>query len=157
MFEVRCIVGDKKLSDVLRVLKGHTLEHPVVIPVDEAGMGHNVSQTEQASTQTSNPAKVKYKPRRRKVGGHHVKGKGAVQVVRDLINRTGAIRISAREMKRATMAAGYSPGAYSHAIKLLVADKTIRAISGTHGDYDVVRHTPDVVKITQASEVIQHG
>lgn len=35
MFEVRCIVKDNRLSDVLRALRAVTVEPPVVLPVDE--------------------------------------------------------------------------------------------------------------------------
>lgn len=150
MFEVRCIVGDKKLSDVLRALKGHTIEHPVVIPVSEAG-GESNSGTFDYTV----PAQAPKKPKKAKTprrGGYHMKDKGAKQVVLDLISRSGAIRISAREMKRATVAAGYSTGAYSHALKLLVADRTLRAIAGSRGDYDVIQS-----ETAPVHKVIQHG
>lgn len=156
MFEVRCIVGDKKLSDVLRALKGHTLEHPVVIPVDDKVM--SASQLDAADAQP-NPkrgpykkSKVRKSPVQR--GGYHLKGEGATRIARDLIERTGVTHITAREIKRATMVAGYSPNAYSHALKILVADKTLRPVKGAVGEYDVIKFTPTVVT---ASEAIQHG
>lgn len=149
MFEVRCVVGDKKLRDVLLLLQGNTLEPPVVIPTGNAEPAATPVVTKAPVPQRAAATKKKRKPPIHQ-GGSHLKGKGATQVVRELIERTNAIRISAREMKHTTVAQGYSDGAYSHAIKLLVADKTIRAIPGTFGEYEVLRPT-------QAHETIQHG
>jgi hypothetical protein len=35
MFEIRCIVADKRLADVLHSLRNLTLEAPVVVPIAE--------------------------------------------------------------------------------------------------------------------------
>lgn len=151
MFEVRCIVGDKKLRDVLVFLRGNTLEPPVVIPTGETDEGTGIVTPEPKPRQ----AKVKKRVPRAvgRQGGFHRKGLGAVKVIRDLIDNSGAVRISAREMKQVTVAAGYSPGAYSHALKILVADNTVRPSPDTRGDYDVVKTVAHV----PAHEAIQHG
>lgn len=158
MFEVRCIVGDKKLSDTLRALRGHTIEPPVVIPVEE-DIADDSAKVDGLLKAAATKPQPKFKKRRKPIqmGGKHLKGRGATVIVRDLITSTGATQISSKEMKRATMAQGYSPGAYSHAIKLLVADKTIRALN-SFGDYEVVKPAVKTTSTTAtAQEMIQNG
>lgn len=122
MFEIRCIVGDKKLSDALRALKGHTIEHPVVLPVD------SLSPAAAGANGNTEPApKKKYKRRKPLIaGGSHRAGQGTIQIARDLLTKSGVDKISAREIKQAVMAAGYSHGAYSHAIKILLKEKVLK-------------------------------
>lgn len=122
MFEIRCIVGDKKLREVLVFLNSNnTLEPPVVIPVG------GINAAEVVKKVTVQQPKI-YKKRRKPIhrGGKHLKGKGSTQVVRDFIERTGVHHITARDMKTATVSAGYSPNAYSHAVKLLLKDGSIK-------------------------------
>lgn len=139
MYEIRCIVGDKKLKEVLVFLhNNNTLEYPVIIPLGNDGHSQpqngNATQTVQEPTKPKAPVQKLKKPKlsakQRKSplqpGGKHLKGQGATAVVRNLIERTGVTHITARDMIQATMATGYSKGAYSHAIKLLLADKTVR-------------------------------
>ena len=156
MYEIRCIVGDKKLREVLVFLNNNnTLEPPVVIPTASSLPGINAPKTApvQPPTQKKAPPKRRKKPIQQ--GGQHLKGRGSTQIVRDLLERTRATQISAKEMKRATVAAGYSSNAYSHAIKLLLADKTISPDPRQHGNYYV--DSSQVLNPTQAHKVSQHG
>lgn len=139
MYEIRCIVGDKRLREVLVFLhNGNTLEHPVVIPVLDNGHPEplNVDVTKPIPALEHKPSKPAKKKRKSPLqhGGRHLKGMGATEVVRDLIRKTGRPNILAREMSDATLAVGYSKGAYSHAIKLLLAEKVIRRTS-VPGEY----------------------
>jgi hypothetical protein len=153
MYEVRCIVGDKKLREVLIFLNNNnTLEPPVVIPVGPSSLKGEAAMNTTINEAVVHLKKPKPDKKRRKpvqTGGRHQKGTGSVQVVRAFMAQTGATHISAREMKQATIAAGYSPNAYSHAVKLLIADKTIRPIPGHSGAYTVT--TPTI------SEAMQYG
>lgn len=144
MFEIRCIVGDKKLSDALRALKGHTIEHPVVLPVDAE------TAPVAAPTNGSDPVpKKKYKRRKPLVqGGKHRTGQGTIQIARDLLAKSGVDKISAREIKQAVMAVGYSHGAYSHAIKILLKEKVLKPTESM-GEYIVTHPHPHQSSETQ--------
>jgi hypothetical protein len=139
MYEIRCIVGDKKLRDVLVFLtNNNTLEPPVVIPT-----GPPLTNGLDKLKKDAAKAPMAKKPQKKsfKHGGKHTKGRGATEIVRDLLTKTGATRIFAREMREAAVAAGYSTNAYSNAIKVLLADNTIRRAKGLFGVYDVVNPT----------------
>lgn len=143
MLEIRCLIEDKRVSEALRALKGLTVDHPVVLPY-ETESAAQPAPSPQATKPARRDSLSKYKRRVRKdgrpvkVGGHHSKGKGAAEVVRTLIAQSDADHITAREVKRAVMAAGYSTGSYSNALKLLQDEGAIKAME-TIGDYRVVR------------------
>ncbi len=135
MYEIRCTVSDAKLASALKALNGLTFGLPSVIVAedDEAPVAKTASGAK-------NYVRGPYKPSKRRIkkaGGLTVKGTGAPQIVRDLIATSGALRISAKEMKQATMAQGYSPGGYSHAVKLLTKDGTIKPLG--FGHYEIVK------------------
>lgn len=135
MYEIRCIVEDKKLRDVLRFLNDNkTLEPAVVIPVDDTDTAAAVASAAPAAPKLQKKSKRK-KPIQ--AGSRLLKGKGSTQIIRDLIERTGVERITVAEMREALVAKGYSKNAYSHAIKLLTADRTIRPDNDLVGVYNV--------------------
>ena len=146
MYEIRCTVSDAKLASVLKALNGLTFGLPSVTVVEDTEAP--VAKTASAR---KNYVRGPYKPSKRKlkkVGGLRDKGSGAPQIVRDLISKSGALRISAKEMKQATMAQGYSPGGYSHAIKLLTEDGTIKPLG--FGHYEIVKK-PETATHTQSA------
>lgn len=101
MFEVKCIVGDKKLSEVMRALGGLTLEPPVVIAVD----GAEILQTK--------------KPR---PNGDMT----SFGLVTDLIKRDKLKKITAAQLKQYLVTNGYSSNGYSYALKLLLERKIVK-------------------------------
>jgi hypothetical protein len=142
MYEIRCTVSDAKLASILKALSGLTFGLPSVTVVEDTEAP--VAKTASAR---KNYVRGPYKPSKRKlkkVGGLRDKGSGAPQIVRDLISKSGALRISAKEMRQATMAQGYSAGGYSHAIKLLTEDGTIRPLG--FGHYEVVKKPETAVQ-----------
>jgi len=153
MYEVRCLVEDNKLRGVLVFLNNNnTLEPPVVIPTVLNNRDIDAPVVQQPKQpQQSTQKKAPPKPKRKKPiqqGGSHLKGKGSTQVVRDYIKGNGVTEITAGEMRKATVAVGYSTNAYSHAIKLLLADRTIRPAPGKpHGNYVVVKPTHTDAKL----------
>lgn len=134
MFEIRCIVGDKKLRDVLLSLRNLTIGAPSVTPVEALG-----PQEDTAPVASAKPNKKTAK--RRTGGGFRVKGTGVIQILRPLIEKSGVEHISAREMKVAAEAAGYRPGAYSHGVKILLEEGSIKALG--FGHYQVVKRLGD--------------
>lgn len=139
MFEVRCIVGDKKLHDVLRALKGQTLEHPVVIPVDD-----NQQTTEMAETEVTQQLVVGKLPQVRTIPQKKKRRKfvpdpnrkPAVAIVSDYIEAQRLSHINAATMRAIVEQEGHSRNSYSHAIKLLTKRGVLKATD--FGEYDVV-------------------
>lgn len=141
MYEIRCTVSDAKLASVLRALTGLTFGLPSVIVAED-------NEAPVAKPVAARNSRVRAKPKKslgsvNKLGGLREKGTGAPQIVRDLIASSGASRISAREMRQATVDKGYSPGGYSHAIKLLTKDGTLRPLG--FGHYEIVKK-PDALE-----------
>jgi hypothetical protein len=161
MYEIRCIVGDKKLREVLVFLNNNnTLEPPVVIPVGLDRLnGESARDTaiKGAMVKPTNRPQTYKKQKKSKVshGGWHKKGTGSVSVIRAFIEKNRTTHISAREMRDATVLAGYSPNAYSHAVKLLLADNTIFPEPGIQGLYKIVKHAP--ASHSSLHEVSQNG
>ena len=109
MFEIRCIVADKKVVDVLHLLDGHTLEPPVALPIRGAAP---------ASKQLNGAS-------------HHdmphspPQGQGSTDLLRKYIaGRKGAI--STKELRDYLMNKGYSPNGYSYALQQLLKDGSLK-------------------------------
>lgn len=118
MFEVRCLVADKRLADVLRSLRKLTLEPPVTIAVDEP---HANGAT---------PAVVPSK------NSHN----GARQTVEEWVEaqvKKGVKQITATQLRNLMIESGFSDRSYSYPLDLLVKRKVLKAtrVSGT---YEVV-------------------
>lgn len=136
MYEIRCNVSDAKLASALTALKGLTFGLPTVQVVEDG------STT--ASTSVPTPAtypRGPYKKNKKKpivIGSRQRKDQGAVTIVRDLISKQEVgDKFMAREARDATKAVGYSDGAYSHAIKLLKKDGTIKSLG--FGHYQILK------------------
>lgn len=105
MFEIKCIVGDKKVTEVLKLLDGHTLEPPVVIPVhggDEGkpnGKSHGMPKT---------PAP----------------GNSSVDIMRAHLK--GLKIISPKEMREFLMSRGYTANGYSYARQVLMSEGVLK-------------------------------
>lgn len=97
MFEIRCIVADKRLSEALRALKGLTLEPPVTLPVDEE------TQEEAA-------------PQPKKTGQRASDGDAFPHMKAFLEKIPVGTIVMAREMRDHFVALGYPPGGYSYAL-----------------------------------------
>ncbi len=134
MYEIRCKVSDAKLPNALRALSGLTFGLPTVTVDSEDEV--KVATPKVKSYYTRGP----YKPKRRPPvvsGSSTRKGEGAVVILRDLIAKHPSNKFTAREVKEATLAIGYSPGAYSHALKILRAENTIRPLG--FGHYEILK------------------
>jgi hypothetical protein len=97
MFEIRCIVHDKKLVEVIDALDGITLEPPVIKRVAD----------------TANPAQPKQLAKIRMENG------GSVKALSEWLSETKPKWLRAREIKETLVAKGFSPKSYSHALTVL--------------------------------------
>jgi hypothetical protein len=97
MFEIRCIVHDKKLVEVIDALDGITLEPPVIKRVADA----------------VNPVQSKHAPKIRMENG------GSVKALSEWLSETKPKWLRAREIKETLVAKGFSPKSYSHALTVL--------------------------------------
>lgn len=131
MYEIRCTVGDKKLREVLVFLRNNRTM-PVVIPLD----GGDDEETVKGERPTV-PNKKRRKPLR--YGSRQAKGTGAVTIIRDMLDKAVTNKVLAREMRDATMAAGYREGSYSHGMKLLVEEGVIKPLG--FGHYQIMKKT----------------
>lgn len=115
MFEIRCIVGDKKLHEVLRLLNAYTIEPPVVIP---AGI---------IPVEKSNP-----NPHNEKTEG------GSVALLRKF--NSGRKTVTAKEMREHCERNGYSKNGYSYALKVLLTEGALKAVKNEYATYEVIRN-----------------
>ncbi len=104
MFEVRCIVADKHLSKVLRLLSGITLEPPVTLAVDD---------TEQPGAP-------------RKSGKKSPKGEAFPVMQKFLSNKAKGDLVSAKEMRDHFVSLGYPQGGYSYALTRALMEKLLK-------------------------------
>lgn len=96
MFEVKCLVSDKKLAEVLNSLGGLTLQPPVVEPV---ALSNGASKS---PGMTAEVALVEYiKLNKPKV-------------------------LSTKEMKAHLLTKGYSNNGYSYALKIMLGKKILK-------------------------------
>ena len=100
MWEVKCLVGDKKLLEVMRLLKGMTLEPPVILPVD-------ISKPN-GMDKTRNPAP----------------GQGSTDLLRKFLPGRG--KVTSRELREHCMTNGYSKNGYSYALKRLLGEGSLK-------------------------------
>lgn len=137
MYELRCKVSDAKLASALTALTGLTFGLPTVT------VDHSEAPASFKPTPVVRPTNAPYhkKKGRKKpliAGGSHLKGTGAVTVIRSLIDKLeiGA-KFTAREASHAVEKTGYSKGAYSHGLKLLMADGSIKPMG--FGHYEILK------------------
>lgn len=117
MFEVRCIVADKRLADVMRALRNLTLESPVVIAVDEIASGQLES--------------LPGERRKRQKGS-------AVAAIKQYIVDNNVKSLRASEIKDLVEACGFSPRSYSYAITQLINQKVLRKSNREKSTYEVI-------------------
>lgn len=115
MYEIRCIVADKRLHEVLKLLYPLALEPPVAIPVD-------LGEEEQSVANGH-----------RKVGSSEL-----VKEFLDKVIKSGAKTITARQLRDAMVAGGFPERAYGYQLKLLVEDRRLKKTREA-GIYEVVR------------------
>lgn len=113
MFEIHCIVGDKKLADALKGLSGLTLEPPQIIPVASV----NAAVTDRSTKS---------------------KRGGSLGLMTAYIRSKKLKQISANEMKKFLMTQGYSPNGYTYALKSLQTIGILKKSKQPHV-YDVVK------------------
>lgn len=127
MFEIRCIIGDKRVAEVLHALAGLTLEPPVVIPLPKnAELNH-------AQTQLNghHPPKLKLTSQKGQRGD-------TVVIIRKLIADESLKTVSAMQMRRKLTEHKYSKNAYSYVLGKMIADGELKKTKTT-GVYDVVK------------------
>lgn len=148
MYEIRCMVSDARLANALTALKGLTLGLPSVQVVNNPS-AVSTKQAPAPKEYTRGP----YKKKRKKpliMGSLNRKDQGAITVARELLAKSSVgSEILAREIRDATKAVGYSDGAYSHAIKLLKADGTIKPLG--FGHYRIIKK-PEKATVPTATE-----
>lgn len=130
MYEIRCIVSDKKLADFLRAVRLLTMEKPGIEPMDDDPIYGSPRFEDNAK-----PVKNKKKGTPRKNKRHSPPGKGALSVVEDLIQ--GRTTITVKEASAAVQQHGYSSTSYTHPIKLLLARGVLSPVS--KGIYNVLK------------------
>ena len=116
MFEIRCIVADKRLHEALKMLAPVALEPPVAIPVNDGG----------AEEQN---------------GTGHGRRLGAADLVKEFLDKMikqGAKTVSARQFRDAMVAGGFDDRSYSYQLALLVKSKQLRKTREA-GIYEVIR------------------
>jgi predicted HTH transcriptional regulator len=121
MFEIKCIIGDKKLVAVLTLLDGHTLEPPVVTPVNRAQTpklnGHAPWPTNGTKAWTTVPG-------------------GSVNLMRSFVK--GHKKLTARQMREHLEANGYSKNGYSYSLQALLKEGVLKKTKEPRV-YEVVR------------------
>lgn len=119
MFEIRCIVGDKKVTEILHLLDGHTLEPPVCVPVK--GMEANGHAKEPKS-----------RP-------HMTAPGGSINLLRTFIK--GRKKVTSLELRQHLEERGYSKNGYSYALRTLADEgllKQIKKEPGKTNTYEVL-------------------
>lgn len=117
MFEIRCLVTKKHLSDVIVALDGLTVEPPVI---------------KQRKDLLSEPVGPKHiKPKHGDVSAR----KTLEEFVHGLIKK-GAKQITAEQLRKRMADSGFSAHSYSYPLALLIKSKVLRSID--KGIYEVV-------------------
>lgn len=151
MFEVRCVVEDKRLPKVLRSLKELVMEPPVVIPVDDkedpvadVGManGRDVHQY-------AKPTKHK-KPR---IIGKKKTNKSSLEVMLDYIQSHTKSQLTRKEMVDELVRWGYVAGSQTYAFNKL-REMGVLTQTDLLGVYDIHRGK---IKTQVVNEVVAHG
>lgn len=101
MFEIRCIVGDKKLSDALKALGGLTLEPPVVVAVMSNGSGHRTDLQK-------------------------IPGESSATILLKHIADKKLKTITVQQMRSHLESLGYTKNGYSYAMQRLVAEGKLK-------------------------------
>ena len=111
---IKCIVHDKKVVDVLRVLKPFAIEPPVADPIDEGPVN---------SAKRLTP------------------GSSIHKLVSDYIAksaRSGKKTVTGRELKEELMAHGAKDNSYSYGLKLALEQKKLKRTKHP-STYEIVR------------------
>lgn len=127
MFEVRCLVADKRLADVLRALRKLTLEPPVTIAVDDADVSSDLTKV------TVNPKHI------RLATGDGFKS--ARKIVEEYVLheiKNGARIITAKQLGQHMFEHNFSSHSYSYPLSLLVKQKVLKTTKEL-GTYEVVK------------------
>lgn len=115
MFQIKCIVADKRLPEVLRVLEPFVLDPPAITPLDDVALGLG------------------------KVKGTSHTGVGEIvnQFITDRV-MAGAKTITATELRDHVVSKGYSERSYSYSLSQAVLAKRLKRTKLT-GTYEVIR------------------
>jgi predicted HTH transcriptional regulator len=118
MFEIKCIIGDKKLVEVLHLLDGHTLEPPVVLPVKGTVVTAIV----------------------RHGNGHASTVAPSANSIETLSSFVGPLkRVTAKELREHLESRGFSKNGYSYALKKLVENGALKKSRSEKNTYEVIR------------------
>lgn len=101
MFEVKCIVADKKVVEVLRLLDGYSLEPPVVLPVRGSTDPQRLNGSVPANTNG-----------------------GSIELIRRFI--PGRKTVTSAQMREHCEENGYSKNGYSYALKMLLRQGALK-------------------------------
>jgi len=119
MFEVRCIVADKNVAAVIRLLDGYALEPPVAMPVPDTvaakANGHAKEPTPVAKSWTTVPG-------------------GSIPLLRAFVR--GRKTVPVKAMREHLEDKGYSSNGYSYAVQTLVKEGVLKKTK-TFGLYEV--------------------
>lgn len=122
MFEVRCLVADKRLADVLRALRKLTLEPPVTIAVDDIlANGHMLESPKED--------KLKHGKRGAK--------SATIDFVADAI-KSGAKIITATQLRKHMESVGFAPHSYSYPLSTLIKQRVLKPTKDS-GTYEVMK------------------
>lgn len=109
MFEIKCIVADKKVVEVIDLLDGHTLEPPVVLRVRGAmaANGHDTT-SKKADTKSS----------------WMTAPGGSINIMRAYVKNHETVTV--KQLRSHLVGHGYSSNGYSYALQYLVKEGTLK-------------------------------
>ncbi len=119
MWEIRCIVGDKKALEVVKLIQEHTLEPPVVVHIADGkkANGHAPEAPGSPKQWTTVPG-------------------GSVNLMRSFIK--GNKTLTAKQMREHLEANGYSKNGYSYSLQKLLEEGSLKRTK-VRRVYEVVR------------------
>lgn len=117
MFEIRCIVPDKRLGETLRALEPFTLEPPVVQP----GKEPNAKKNGNGHSLIDMPHGVAVTP---------------AVIVKAVVAKGSGTQFTAAELRDACKAAGRNQYGYSYLLDRLLKKKSVKRIAPN--TYEVV-------------------
>lgn len=143
MFEVKLVVKDRALGDVLRALKPYALEPPVVIPVD--GVEESSVNVGMSSKRTvKSPKERVTKPPVRREGSRVGRGPNrmtAVDILRQEIKNAPDLKeIRLQHVNKLVGVYGYKPAAAYWACKMMVKEGFLQPDGEQRGLYKVISH-----------------
>ncbi len=105
MWEIKCIVGDKKALEVVKLIQPHTLEPPVMIHISDGGIKANGHAEPEKKSWTTAPG-------------------GSVELMRRFVK--GHKTLTARQMREHLEANGYSRNGYSYSLQKLLEEGSLK-------------------------------